>query len=191
MESDLTSAVEPPVESGDWSPVFSWDMPESEYLAATPHVQWGEEIATIGREATDAANSLVQAVRRVQQRVGSMLIYESGFHGCRRQRFRRAGARDRGLSGLRPRRSCGLSIAGVSGSVRERVSLCADASSGDRPTGDEVNVCTHAWVEVMIPGCGWWGLDPTNQLEVGEQHVKIGHGRDYEDVMPLRGVYHG
>jgi len=26
---------------------------------------------------------------------------------------------------------------------------------------------------------------------VGELHVKIGHGRDYEDVMPLRGVYHG
>ena len=46
-------------------------------------------------------------------------------------------------------------------------------------------------VEVLVPGYGWWGLDPTNQKVVGELHVKIGHGRDYEDVMPLRGVYHG
>jgi hypothetical protein len=26
---------------------------------------------------------------------------------------------------------------------------------------------------------------------VGERHVKIGPGRDYDDVLPLRGVYHG
>ena len=46
-------------------------------------------------------------------------------------------------------------------------------------------------MEFFVPRFGWWGLDPTNRLEVGEQHVKIGHGRDYEDVMPLKGVYHG
>ncbi len=50
---------------------------------------------------------------------------------------------------------------------------------------------THAWIEVAIPGAGWWGLDPTNQQEVGTAHVKIAHGRDYDDVAPLRGVYHG
>ena len=40
---------------------------------------------------------------------------------------------------------------------------------------------------------GRWGVDPTNQLVAGERHVKIvhGHGRDYADVIPLRGVYHG
>ncbi len=32
---------------------------------------------------------------------------------------------------------------------------------------------------------------PTNQLEVGFQHVKIGHGRDYDDVPPMRGTYAG
>ena len=26
---------------------------------------------------------------------------------------------------------------------------------------------------------------------MGRQHVKIGHGRDYDDVPPLRGVYSG
>jgi len=34
-------------------------------------------------------------------------------------------------------------------------------------------------------------LDPTNQQAVGARHVKIGHGRDYDDVQPLRGVLSG
>jgi transglutaminase-like putative cysteine protease len=46
-------------------------------------------------------------------------------------------------------------------------------------------------VEVAIPGAGWWPLDPTNRMDVGARHVKIGHGRDYDDVLPLRGLYHG
>jgi transglutaminase-like putative cysteine protease len=56
---------------------------------------------------------------------------------------------------------------------------------------DGAEVTTHAWIEVAIPGAGWWGLDPTNQQEVGSSHVKIAHGRDYDDVAPLRGISHG
>ena len=67
-------------------------------------------------------------------------------------------------------------------------------SSSDRTgsiDGDLVRVQTHAWFEAAVPGLGWLPLDPTNLLAVGHQHVKIGHGRDYDDVPPLRGVYSG
>ncbi|MBT2755525.1 transglutaminase family protein [Mesobacillus foraminis] len=50
---------------------------------------------------------------------------------------------------------------------------------------------THAWVEVMAPGIGWIGLDPTNNVEALENHIRIGTGRDYSDVSPLQGVYRG
>ncbi|MFC4452678.1 transglutaminase family protein [Deinococcus sonorensis] len=50
---------------------------------------------------------------------------------------------------------------------------------------------SHAWVEAFIPGSGWTGYDPTNNTAVVEAHVKIGHGRDYSDVSPISGHYHG
>ncbi|OXM83213.1 transglutaminase family protein [Paenibacillus rigui] len=50
---------------------------------------------------------------------------------------------------------------------------------------------SHAWVEVHIPGTGWLGFDPTNHTEVGWRYVKLGHGRDYKDIVPVKGVYRG
>jgi transglutaminase-like putative cysteine protease len=37
----------------------------------------------------------------------------------------------------------------------------------------------------------WVGADPTNRGLAGENHVKIGHGRQYHDVPPIKGVYRG
>ena len=37
----------------------------------------------------------------------------------------------------------------------------------------------------------WVGADPTNRRLAGETHVKIGHGRVYSDVPPVKGVYRG
>jgi len=50
---------------------------------------------------------------------------------------------------------------------------------------------SHAWVEVFLPGHGWQGLDPTNNQQVNSHYVKIGAGRDYADVPPLKGTYRG
>lgn len=62
---------------------------------------------------------------------------------------------------------------------------------------DSVEVQTHAWLEALLPGTGgrgepiWVGADPTNRRLAGETHVKIGHGRKYSDVPPIKGVYRG
>ena len=37
----------------------------------------------------------------------------------------------------------------------------------------------------------WIGVDPTNRVLADETHVKIGHGRHYADVPPIKGVYRG
>jgi transglutaminase-like putative cysteine protease len=50
---------------------------------------------------------------------------------------------------------------------------------------------THAWVEAWLPGCGWIGFDPTNNVIAGDRHIRVAIGRDYADVPPTRGVFKG
>ena len=50
---------------------------------------------------------------------------------------------------------------------------------------------THAWVETLLPGLGWVGFDPTNNVLAGERHVRTSVGRDYADVPPTKGVFKG
>ena len=50
---------------------------------------------------------------------------------------------------------------------------------------------SHAWVEAYLPGSGWVGFDPTNGAVVGQSYVKVGHGRDYDDVPPVKGLRRG
>jgi transglutaminase-like putative cysteine protease len=50
---------------------------------------------------------------------------------------------------------------------------------------------THAWVEALLPDLGWIGFDPTNDIVVGDRHIRVAIGRDYADVPPTRGVFKG
>lgn len=49
---------------------------------------------------------------------------------------------------------------------------------------------THAWVEVLSDGI-WYGMDPTNDCVVGDEHIRIGIGRDAKDCAINRGIMHG
>jgi len=67
----------------------------------------------------------------------------------------------------------------------------------DDQGADSVEVETHAWLEALLPGTDghgepvWVSADPTNRRLAGESHVKIGHGRFYADVPPVKGLYMG
>lgn len=50
---------------------------------------------------------------------------------------------------------------------------------------------SHAWPEVFFPGVGWIGFDPTNRTLADARYIKVAVGRDYDDVAPVRGTYHG
>lgn len=77
-------------------------------------------------------------------------------------------------------RYCGIPARYISGYLY--------VGEGDNLIGD---TATHAWVEIMVPGIGWIGLDPTNNVEVLENHIILSVGRDFRDVSPVEGVYQG
>ena len=49
----------------------------------------------------------------------------------------------------------------------------------------------HAWVQAMIPGTGWVGFDPTNNLMEDYHYIKIAHGVDINDCQNVKGVITG
>jgi len=50
---------------------------------------------------------------------------------------------------------------------------------------------SHAWIEALLPGLGWVGFDPTNNLVAGIRHIRTAIGRDYADVPPTKGTLLG
>ncbi len=50
---------------------------------------------------------------------------------------------------------------------------------------------SHAWAEAYLPGHGWVGFDPTNNIRATDRHIVVCVGRDYKDVPPTRGIYRG
>jgi transglutaminase-like putative cysteine protease len=77
-------------------------------------------------------------------------------------------------------RQVGLPARYVSGYLHPR---------SDAEPGDEMEGQSHAWVEYWAGE--WLPCDPTTRAEVGERHVLVATGRDYGDVPPVKGIYHG
>ena len=63
------------------------------------------------------------------------------------------------------------------------------APSAGGEIGETIAGESHAWLEAWVGD--WVAIDPTNGQPVGPDHVLVARGRDYADVPPLRGVYHG
>lgn len=97
--------------------------------------------------------------------------------------------------GLNLLRTHGIAARYVSGYLFTAGGKAAGAPGGSG--SESVEVDTHAWIEALLPGESetdepfWTAIDPTNRGLTGEFHVKIGHGRHYADVPPIKGVYRG
>ena len=47
---------------------------------------------------------------------------------------------------------------------------------------------SHAWIALYIPELGWVEFDATNDLLVNDQHIRAAVGRDFADIVPLKGI---
>lgn len=57
------------------------------------------------------------------------------------------------------------------------------------PKAPPPELASHAWIEILLPGAGWTGFDPTHRQPAMLRHIRVAIGRDYADVSPIKGTY--
>jgi transglutaminase-like putative cysteine protease len=72
--------------------------------------------------------------------------------------------------------------------VCRAVGLAARFVSGyQEGDGDVSDRHLHAWAEVYLPGGGWRGFDPTQQIAVGDRHIALVASPYAHETSPLSG----
>lgn len=143
------------------------------------------EVVAIAEEIVARVENPCDAALEICTAIGNAVTYVSGVTGVHTTaaeawEHRTGVCQDITHLALGALRAVGIPARYVSGYLHPK----PDAAIGETIAGE-----SHAWVEWF---CGdWRGFDPTNLIDIGDRHVTVGRGRDYNDVPPLRGVYAG
>lgn len=157
----------------------------AECVTQTPATMPDEEMRDLALRVEAEGGGVDETAFEICRAVGEAMEYRRGVTGvnstARDAWPTRSGVcQDIAHVALGVLRSAGIPARYVSGYLHPDPT----ASIGQPVIGE-----SHAWVEWYSGE--WRGYDPTNLVEIGESHVYVGHGRDYADVAPLRGVYAG
>ncbi len=173
---------------------LTWDVLADEIETATQYVEqlgqtWltqpPQELADLAgklvADAADPCDAAITIARAVGEHIeympGSTSVYTTAAEAWEKKKGVCQDITHLAVGALR---AAGIPARYVSGYLHPN----PDAAIGETVAGE-----SHAWVEWF---CGdWHGFDPTNLIDIGDRHVAVGRGRDYNDVAPLRGVYAG
>ena len=144
------------------------------------------EVVALAREIAGGTDNPCAAALAICVRIGESVEYMQGVTGVHTTAAeawsqRKGVCQDIAHLALGALRAVGIPARYVSGYLHPK----PNAAIGETVAGE-----SHAWVEWFC-GQEWRGFDPTNQIDIGDRHVTVGRGRDYNDVPPLRGVYAG
>jgi transglutaminase-like putative cysteine protease len=156
----------------------------ADLLAPTSYVHADDEIRSVASELASCPSPR-DAVDGALDWVGSTLRYAPGATGVHTSAVE---ARRGGLGVCQDYAHLTLAVLREAG-IPARYASGYLYPSADGEIGDEVTGESHAWIEIWTGG--WWGVDPAGGEPIGERHVLVARGRDYADVPPLKGIYHG
>ena len=144
------------------------------------------EVVALAKEIADGTGDPCGAALAICLKIGGSVEYMQGVTGVHTTAteawtHRKGVCQDITHLALGALRAVGIPARYVSGYLHPK----PNAAIGETVAGE-----SHAWVEWFCGG-EWRGFDPTNQIIIGDRHVTVGRGRDYNDVPPLRGVYAG
>ncbi len=157
----------------------------TESMDQTPATEPDDDMRALAARILAEGGDVGTTALQICRAVGEAMEYRrgvTGVHSTARDAWpaRSGVCQDIAHVALGVLRAAGIPARYVSGYLHPD----AEAGIGQPVVGE-----SHAWVEWFAGA--WAGYDPTNLREIGDSHVYIGHGRDYNDVAPLRGVYAG
>jgi transglutaminase-like putative cysteine protease len=175
--------------------VVSWDELAAAAEKATEYVEQRKqtrltappkEVIALAKKIADGAADPCAAALAISRKIGESVEYMQGVTGVHTTateawEHRKGVCQDIAHLAIGALRAVGIPARYVSGYLHPK----PNADIGETVAGE-----SHAWLEWFC-GDDWRGFDPTNQIDIGDRHVTVGHGRDYNDVPPLRGVYAG
>ena len=169
-----------------WADLTTDDVQDQwcEFLMATDYTESSDSLAALSAEVR-AAPRPTAAVGATVELVRDLLAYQRGATHVGTTATEALSARagvcqDFAHVALAVLRGAGVPARYASGYLVPR----ADLEIGETVEGE-----SHAWIEAWVGD--WLAVDPTNGLPIGADHVLVARGRDYGDVPPLRGLYHG
>lgn len=164
----------------------------AEYLSPTaqvPHDERLAEVASSLSSRTGRANGIgsgpAAAAERAVAWVGDQLTYVPGTTGVHTSAVeawdgKEGVCQDFAHLTLAVLRGMGVPARYCSGYVHPH---------GNAEVGETVKGESHAWIEYWAGA--WIPVDPTAGRSIGEHHVLVARGRDYSDVPPVKGIFHG
>lgn len=164
-----------------------------DYLQATDAVGRHREAHQWARKFLIGRTTLAEALPRLNHAVYEEFAYESGSTENSTPievvwKQRRGVCQDFTHIMLSVLRTAGIPARYVCGYIETDPPAPRPGDTRRRLVGA---VATHAWVEVLLPGLTWVGLDPTNDKYCDDRHVVVSYGRDYSDATPIRGTFKG
>ncbi len=155
----------------------------------SPRIACSEEFADYARQSYAPSRPVLAAARDLTSRIHRDFQYDKSATVVTTAtsdafRLRKGVCQDFAHIQIACLRSIGLPARYVSGYLRTY-----PPPGKPRLVGADQS---HAWVSSYCgPEIGWVEFDPTNNCICGTDHVPIAWGRDYGDVVPMRGVFLG
>ncbi|MCK0145802.1 transglutaminase family protein [Arenibacter sp. F26102] len=156
-----------------------------QFYLESPYVTFLKDIRAYALKSFTPNRPIMEAMLELNNRIYSDFTFTPGFTEISTPleevfKHKKGVCQDYAHFGLACVRSIGLSARYVSGYIET-----IPPPGKPKLAGADAS---HAWMSLYIPNVGWVEFDATNNLLVADQHIRVAKGRDFSDVVPLKGI---
>lgn len=156
-----------------------------QFYLESPLVQFISGVREYALQSFMPRRPIMEAMLDLNSRIYNDFIYTPGFTEVSTPledvfKYKKGVCQDFAHFGLACVRLLGLAAMYVSGYIET-----IPPKGKPKLVGSDAS---HAWMSLYIPEMGWVEFDSTNNLLVGEKHIRAATGRDFSDVVPLKGI---